>query len=81
MHQIEANKFLFNKQNRQEAEKRIALEKFKRKTISFYKYTILKDPQVLRDELFVKWSELNVLGRIYLAKEGVNAQLNVPEHN
>ena len=35
----------------------------------------------MRDELYAEWAELNVFGRIYLAKEGVNAQMSVPEHN
>ena len=74
-------KFLFNKYNREYAEKLLEKEGFKRKTVSFYRYTIIDDPQTLRDELFICWTKLNVLGRIYLAKEGINAQLNVPEHN
>src|SRR5690606_19018350 len=35
----------------------------------------------MRDDLFLKWSELDVFGRIYLAREGINAQLSVPEAN
>ena len=73
--------FLFNKYNREYAEKLLAKEDFNRKTVSFYRYTIIDNPKSLRDELFVKWAELGVLGRIYLAKEGINAQLNVPEHH
>lgn len=56
-------------------------ESFRRKTISFYRYVILSDPNSLRDRLYYDWEELGVLGRIYLAKEGINAQLSVPEHN
>tara|TARA_Y100001968_G_C19410940_1_gene746264 strand:- start:894 stop:1943 length:1050 start_codon:yes stop_codon:yes gene_type:complete len=74
-------KFLFNKHNRKQAEEILSKEEFKRKTVSFYRYTIIDQPKELRDELFISWTELNVLGRIYLAKEGINAQLNVPEHN
>ena len=74
-------KFLFNKLNREQAEKILSEEKFVRKTVSFYRYTMLDQPKQLRDELFESWSNLNVLGRIYLAKEGINAQLNIPEHN
>ena len=29
---------------------------------------------------FFNWEKLQVLGRIYLATEGINAQLSVPEH-
>ena len=36
---------------------------------------------MFRDELYIKWSALQILGRIYIASEGINAQLSVPEHN
>jgi UPF0176 protein len=49
-----------------------------RTTLSFYKYHHIENPGELRDELYRAWSGLDVLGRIYLAKEGVNAQLSVP---
>lgn len=61
--------------------KRLLEETEKRTTLSFYKYTPLDDPQPFRDQLFEKFSELNVLGRIYVAHEGINAQLSVPESN
>ena len=51
---------------------------FPRTTISFYRYVQLENIQKLRDELFVKWSAMNCLGRVYLAAEGVNAQMSVP---
>jgi UPF0176 protein len=35
----------------------------------------------MRDQLYAEWKDLNCLGRIYLAKEGINAQMNVPEHH
>lgn len=47
-------------------------------TLSFYKYVTLADPAKLRDELHKIWSELGILGRIYVAHEGINAQLCVP---
>lgn len=49
-----------------------------RLTISFYKYAKIGNPQILRDHLFITWNELEVLGRIYVANEGINAQLSVP---
>lgn len=55
-------------------------EQFVRKTISFYRYVNIAEPQQLRDTLFLKWSELKCFGRIYLAKEGINAQMSVPEN-
>lgn len=56
-------------------------EKFNRKTISFYRYFILSDPQLFRDQLYQEWAELNCFGRIYIAREGINAQMSVPEHH
>ncbi len=53
----------------------------KRITISFYRYAHILEPSALRDKLFMDWSELGVLGRVQLAKEGINAQISVPEKN
>jgi len=52
-----------------------------RMTISFYQYAKLGNPQIFRDHLFVNWDELDVLGRIYVAHEGINAQLSLPAEN
>ncbi|MGB1103102.1 MAG: rhodanese-related sulfurtransferase [Crocinitomicaceae bacterium] len=49
-----------------------------RLTISFYQYHHIKNPQLFRDCLFIHWDQLDVLGRIYVANEGINAQLSVP---
>lgn len=59
---------------------RLKEETIARKTISFYRYVNIENPNQLRDELFKKWFELNCFGRIYLAKEGINAQMSVPEN-
>lgn len=72
---------LHNKYGKQELKKRLEAEKFKRITLSFYRYVIVDDPAVLRDALYKQWEAMGVLGRIYLAREGINAQLSVPEHN
>jgi len=52
-----------------------------RTTLSFYRYVHLVDPLRLRNSLFKTWEAMGVLGRIYLAREGVNAQLSVPVDN
>jgi len=75
------NKILYNKFSREDLEKQLALENFKRTTLSFYKYVIIDDPLALREELYLRWSELNIKGRIYIAKEGINAQLSCPKPN
>ncbi|MBS1735451.1 MAG: rhodanese-related sulfurtransferase [Bacteroidetes bacterium] len=56
-------------------------EKIARTTISFYKYFPINDPKLFRDELYAQLKELNVFGRIYIAHEGINAQVSVPEPN
>ncbi|MDA9640106.1 rhodanese-related sulfurtransferase [Flavobacteriaceae bacterium] len=49
-----------------------------RLTISFYKYFKISDPETFRNKLFLFWDSIDVLGRIYVAHEGINAQLSVP---
>ncbi|MBK5280324.1 MAG: rhodanese-related sulfurtransferase [Bacteroidia bacterium] len=51
----------------------------KRITISFYKYHHILDPQEFRDQLYLELSALGILGRIYIAPEGINAQISVKE--
>lgn len=50
-----------------------------RVTISFYKYHHILDPQSFRDELYRGMESLDILGRIYIATEGINAQISIPE--
>ncbi len=75
------SKILHNRVNRQELKVRMQASTERRVTLSYYKYVQLDDPQAFRDELYQKYQALGVLGRIYVAKEGVNAQLSVPEAN
>ncbi|TDS57901.1 oxygen-dependent tRNA uridine(34) hydroxylase TrhO [Myroides indicus] len=49
-----------------------------RLTLSFYAYANIENPQQFRDELFLAWNALDALGRIYVAHEGINAQMSVP---
>ncbi len=74
-------KNLYNKLSKSVAMTRLRSESFKRKTISFYKYVIINNPISFRDNLYLKWNLLGIFGRIYIAKEGINAQISVPEHN
>ncbi|MCD5382368.1 MAG: rhodanese-related sulfurtransferase [Candidatus Pacebacteria bacterium] len=66
---------------RSRAEKKTAVmhDGVERTTVSFYKYVRITDPKQLRDALFAKLTELGCLGRIYVASEGINAQMNVPK--
>lgn len=72
---------MFNKLNKDQALDLLNKEKFKRKTVSFYRYVKIENPSKLRDDLYLNWNSLKVFGRIYLAEEGVNAQISVPESN
>ena len=52
-----------------------------RLTLSFYAYAKIEDPKKFRDDLFIAWNQLDALGRTYVAKEGINAQMSVPSEN
>jgi UPF0176 protein len=74
-------KKLVNTKSKEELLAEIEKENFRRKTLSFYKYVKIADPKKMRDFLFENFEKLGCLGRIYVAHEGINAQMNVPEHN
>lgn len=50
----------------------------KRLTLSFYKYWHIADPMQFRDALYATWMQWDVYGRVYIAKEGINAQISLP---
>lgn len=50
-------------------------------TLSFYRYVLIDKPDVLIKDLRAEWAPLGVLGRIYVAHEGINAQLSLPMEN
>ena len=52
-----------------------------RLTLSFYAYAKIENPQQFRNDLFIAWNALDALGRTYVAKEGINAQMSVPAEN
>lgn len=70
---------LKNRLNKAQAMEKLAKESFARKTFSFYRYVKIENPVALRDKIFAEWEALGGLGRIYIAEEGINAQMNVPE--
>lgn len=72
---------LHNRISRDLLKSKLLDEKFARRTLSFYRYFLLEDPDTLRDVLYKEWFDLNCFGRIYIAREGINAQLSVPEYN
>lgn len=72
---------LHNKYDKKILKKKLLEENFRRITLSFYRYVILEDVDSMRDQLYQQLDELNVFGRIYIAREGINAQISVPEFN
>lgn len=71
---------MYNKKSREQLLKEYQKETFLRKTVSFYKYCPIKNPQEYRDSLYKSFEKLNIFGRIYIAEEGINAQISVPEN-
>ena len=71
-------KSLHNRVNRNELRKKVQAEARPRTTLSFYAYTHLEDPVSFRDQFYFALYQLEVLGRIYVASEGVNAQISLP---
>ena len=74
-------KALFNKVNKLELKKLLNEEPFDRTTVSFYRYINIDEPNTFRDHLYYEWDRLDIFGRVYIAKEGINAQISVPDHN
>ncbi|RYD57104.1 MAG: rhodanese-related sulfurtransferase [Sphingobacteriales bacterium] len=72
---------LHNRISNEELKARMLAETEHRKTVSFYKYFNIADTQKFRDELYIKFYELKVFGRIYIAQEGINGQISVPDSN
>lgn len=69
---------LHNRISRRELKERILKDNTPRTTVSFYQYFKIPEPQQFRNHLYRSFSELGVLGRIYVAAEGINAQISVP---
>lgn len=69
---------LHNRISQKELKQRLLEEKEPRTTVSFYHYFPVADPQQFRDELYRNLEQLSVYGRIYVAHEGINAQISVP---
>jgi UPF0176 protein len=72
---------LYNTLSSKERETLIEQAGKDRLTISFYKYHKIDNPEIFRNFLFLLWDKQEVLGRIYVANEGINAQLSVPAEN
>ncbi|MEP6951723.1 MAG: rhodanese-related sulfurtransferase [Ginsengibacter sp.] len=72
---------LHNRVSQKELKERLYLEDEARVTLSFYRYAFIEDPRSFRDELYRNLNVLKTYGRIYVAHEGINAQVSVPVTN
>ena len=69
---------LYNKLSAKERALMLEEAGTERLTLSFYQYAQIGNPELFRNHLFLTWNPMEVLGRIYVANEGINAQLSVP---
>lgn len=72
---------LYNKMSADQRKDWIKAAGKQRVTLSFYQYHQIKNTRFLRDKLFIDWNQMEVLGRTYLANEGINAQISLPAEN
>lgn len=70
---------LYNRVSQAEMKARLMAEDFRRVTISFYQYAVIEDPVAFRNEFYLNLEKMQAFGRIYIATEGINAQMSVPE--
>ncbi|MFN8243134.1 MAG: rhodanese-related sulfurtransferase [Ferruginibacter sp.] len=70
---------LHNRVSQAELKKQLYAETEHRTTLSFYQYFPIADPQQFRDAMYKQLHALKVFGRIYIAHEGINAQISVPD--
>ncbi len=71
---------LHNRVSNRELKERMLAEKEPRVTLSFYQYHFIENSKAFRDSLWKDLSNLKVFGRIYIAHEGINAQISVPQN-
>ena len=72
---------MHNKKSNDELKKNLEREDFERFNLSFYKYCLIDNPKDLRNKLYLDLINLEIIGRIYVSEEGINAQVCVPKHN
>ncbi len=72
---------LHNRVSKKELKEKLLQEQESRSTISFYRYVHIDTPNDFRDMLYKAFSALSIFGRIYIAQEGINAQISIPKKN
>ncbi|ALD15305.1 sulfurtransferase [Buchnera aphidicola (Aphis glycines)] len=71
---------LHNRSSKKALKNNMFLKKTPRLILSFYKYFYIKDPQSYRDQIYKNFLQYQILGRVYIANEGINAQISIPVH-
>ena len=72
---------LHNRVSRKLLKEKAMADQTPRITVSFYCYFYIEDPKQFRDDWYKKLNSIQVFGRIYVANEGINAQINCPIDN
>ncbi len=70
---------LHNRISQKELRQKLLEETEPRVTLSFYTYAFIEDPKAFRDDFYQHLNELKAFGRIYVAHEGINAQMSIPK--
>lgn len=71
---------LCNTLSKEELEKKLAESGTKFVTISFYKYHQISNVALFRDHFYTFCQRFGIVGRVYVAAEGINAQISCPAH-
>ncbi|WP_348769345.1 rhodanese-related sulfurtransferase [Buchnera aphidicola] len=69
---------LYNCFSKKELKKNILLTNQPRLILSFYKYFCIQNLKEFRDKIYKSFSQYNILGRVYISHEGMNAQISIP---
>ncbi len=72
---------LHNRISKKLLKEKAATDTIPKATLSFYCYFPIQDPQAFRDQWYIELDRLGVKGRIYVAREGINAQVSCPIGN
>jgi len=72
---------LHNRVSRKELKELAQHDNIARNTFSFYCYFPIANPPEFRDLWYRYLNSISVKGRIYIAEEGINAQINCPVEN
>ena len=72
---------LHNRVDKRVLKKQLDSSESQRTTVSFYQYAKIGNVNLFRDHFYLLLSKVDTFGRVYVAHEGVNAQVSVPTIN